>query len=283
MKTRLVSVAIVAVLIGVLGVPTAARDEGPPIFVEAQTWKCPTGGDLTLCAHLHAGGWLPLYQDVSGTVNMNVDLLLHHASGFANKILGTNFYKEINLVGDPNSTTPKLNLSLPYNSAGLAYDGWTPWDINRVAFQDTDGTTWLVRLKAGVRAVNGKPLSTAGPKDLLASAWIADTRYSNVTIPGVDAIALRQPKAGAWSLRVKIGSSQKGETRDLTMALDPDVHNGNFGQILYDVKNVENGFQTYPIPAAEPGFHKLMIRSSDEGRFGPTTIVGVLVIGYVVP
>lgn len=264
--------------------PATPRAEAPTMFVEAQSWNCPSGKDLMLCAHQHVGGWLPFYQIVSGLVEMDIDRMHHLACGYSDLIKGAAFEDRQIFKGDPLTTTPKLSETYPWNTANVA-DGWTGWDVNRTRFKDCDGTMWFARLKGGMIVDNGRADNgVTKPPELLSSAWHSDERgYSNVMIPGTSAQTLVTPKPGPWSLSIQVGSSRAGEVRDMVIALDPDVHNGNFGKIIFERLNVPKDVITYQIPAMPAGFHKLMIRSSDNGRFGPRTMVGVLVVGYNVP
>lgn len=293
MKRSLFALAVIAPLLGSAAqTPPACV---PSAFTEAQTWF----EDARGMSHSHIGGPLPFYREVSGTVTLPIALKYHHVFGYMRRLKVDAFLQiypttEYRAAGEHLMDFPVRNVTAPTDL--FPNDGWRMMTIEDET-TDTDGVTpnRLVRLRGSWKTKNGKPATTLTANDLEGMAWFSlpagatsPRGYSNARMA-----ARTVPIAcvsGTWPVLVTAASSIAGQTRNLRVALDPDLHKlptPDLGTTLLQVSGMVGRWQTVSIDTTKltVGDHKLMIVSDDKGMFQvpvPGTLSGVLVKGFTV-
>lgn len=255
--------------------------------VEAQSWWTPDSGEQE---HIHVGGNLPYYQELTGVVDIPITMKLHHAGGEMTGLEVSPFPKPtrdfVHFLGDATSNLIERTDVIECDTASTGFDGPDVLSF-QARFKMADGQVRLARIKGGVSFKNGNPSSNNGFTPLVGQAWFspsdADNRgYSNVTLP-YNSIPFT-PKKGIWTFKFSVGSSKSGQLRHGLVTVDPDIHAGIPGTIVFEQKNLDKDTNLVSIDTTKfsNGEHKLMLRCSDEGMFPGGTLEGVLVLPFTV-
>ncbi len=254
-------------------------------FVDAQSWWTTTpgkgGSDF---GHVHVGGCIPERETLTGTVPLDIRVVLHNNPG---KLLPVSVVVKTTAS---ETTIAKLavpsGFSCPVGTCVL----WLHYDLNTASFDrsglqeiryrafvdEPDGKRMIASLNYQVNVSNGKTASNVTrlpyPR---GKGWYTGAGYCEarmLTVPLPDA------PISSWSPRV--WSRWHGTTADLSVTghdirLDADFHAGIPGKILRQGAGEFEG--TVSTGALAPGTHKLSIRSDCADPRGSTNS-GVLVI-----
>ncbi len=254
-------------------------------FVDAQSWWTTTPGKTgSNFGHLHVGGCIPERETLTGTVPLDIRVVLHNNPG---KLLPISVVLKTTAT---ETTIAKLavptGFSCPVGTCAL----WLHYDLNTASFDrsglqeiryrafvdEPDGNRMIASLNYQTSVSNGKTVSNVTrlpyPR---GKGWYTGAGYCEarmLTVPLPDA------PISSWSPRV--WSRWHGTTTDLPVTghdirLDADFHAGIPGTILKKgAGEFEGTVSTGPLAA---GTHKLSVRSDCADPRGSTNS-GVLVI-----
>lgn len=262
------------------------------MIIDVQNWSTPDGAEEP--QHVHLGGDLPLYRQVSGAQAITYRYQLHEADGTITKL-----NQDGNGLRDP-STKPwppivssdgefvVLDKGYTINSA-FQQDGWRVFKPAAHFFDRNLGLHRFVRLEAEWDCRNGNGTPNLKRLDgMSGQAWVEEDPqvrgYSNVTL-ATGSIPLA-PVSGLWKPLIRFGSSIQGQLRHGFVSIDPSFHADPPypGIVVFDKRNLEKRFLPVPIDTTQlpNGPHKLFMKASDEGMFPGFTLEGVLVVAFEV-
>ena len=273
---------------------TCAGYPEPRVFLEAQTWWIATPGKTgTTFGHMHVGACLPTEQTVSGTIGIDVRIILHDNPGqfdYWNPVLVSDA-EELSLphVTDLHGLTCAVGTCTGWSHANvdtrqLSYDGRQELRIR--AYTNTpDGNIMHSSINALIVLENGNPTNALDRRAYQrGKGWYTGSGYCEASflshVPSV-------PVSGTWTVSVKI--ENHGAADDLavthhTIRLDPDFH----ADPPVPGKVIRDGAGELPATsisidttALADGSHKLHMRADCDDPRGSTNS-GVLVIPFMV-
>ncbi|MEE9395935.1 MAG: hypothetical protein V3V31_02870 [Methylococcales bacterium] len=243
------------------------------IPVEMQAWWAPDYG------HVHAGLRLPLGQTVSGTLDVNVRVVLHNNPGKLVRVKisaesDTTFEKRLNLscpYDGKNNTVCAFNVPLSLDTNKMK-DGWRELRV-RAYVKTPEGLSFFNSSGIPVNVQNGKRDSNysrfCDNTSLIGRNWYEGFDYTNAIIECVPL----EPVSGQHTFRVR---AQKASGH-LNVALDkthfiPAVgpyhaQQHSSGQILFDRDGNFQSWQRINIDTTKlaDGWHSLAVTSTNPG------------------
>lgn len=206
----------------------------------------------------------PLLQTVSGIVEFDVRLMLHNNPGrlyrleigpFVNAFpfptMGMNF--TCSATGE--SPTCETWVKYRLDTTKAANDGLTTLRVKpRVVL--SDGNVMLTSGDWPMILENGKPDNGRRDYDLVSRGWYTDWGYANpvVTNPEI----LLRPWRGTETLCVNNGAPSGLSITHTRVALDPNIHAGIRGTVLFERSSSFKGCFTIDTTRFADGTHTLM-------------------------
>lgn len=265
------------------------------VFVEAQTWWLRTPGKTgTDFGHVHLGACLPSEQVVSGTVGLDIRVIMHESHGAK--------FDRIEPVAktDAQETTLGSYTSL----RGLTTDtgtvtGWQRIDIDTTRY-GLDGRNEL-RLRAWARTPDGNLMHVSlnslwdirngkavNPIDRLPfqrfKGWYSDpVGYCE---PRITSKVVPAPVSGIWSVNVAwVNHADSLPITRRNASLDADAHAGIPGTVLVDAAGPGSATLSIDTTKLSNGPHRLALRADCDvasGTHAGSTNSGVGVVVFIV-
>ena len=277
-----------------LASPTIARADTTPqgypcVFTEGQAWWTTTPGESgTNFGHVHAGACMPFKQQVSGVLQLDVQIMMHNNPGkfqYLNPVLKTDS-QELSL---PHNTTLAgmtcptgtcmATVRLSIDTTLSNYDGLQEIRI-RSYVKEPDGNIMHVSINTIVNIQNGKAYNDLDRRRYeRGKGWYTNAGYCEGSILS----DLPVSPVPYWSPTVQV--LNHGTTSDLPVSrysviLDADFHNNIPGTVL---KSGDGELLPTQIvmPTLASGTHKLLVRAECEDPRGSTNS-GMLVVRFAV-
>lgn len=300
------------------GAPDPLTCTGYPesrVFLEVQSWwKEPSIADQM---HLHAGTCFPLAQTISGTLHLDIRLMLHKNVGTL-KALSVDFYQG---GDDPNNyfnigpytcTDPSglctywVSVDLDSNDAA---DGWHEIRLKPRAFFpppfDTDpGATQITSTGWPIRIDNGSHVNTGNRSECQNTTpgaecqvqfrgWYEHRGYANVAPWSArDIIPIPTVSGSTWSIVWRIYNNLgNGEDKQLTTAdcyIDPNFHDPTITNVPFWSYTFPAGAKVkktaiaLPLTGLANGLHRevCMVHSNLPSDPTPGELTGVGVVQF---
>ena len=247
----------------------------PRVFLESQSWWTLPGRDPDgESEHIHLATCFPHAASVSGVVEFDVRVMLHHIKGTLNLVraaIGSDVVTKLPLSVRCATADCTYWYKLKVDTAAWPYDGRQELRLTANVERD-DGNRQYQSTGWQVYFANGKPVSHYRSSDLvIARGWYDQGYgYANATF---EAPFLTGPVSGIWRPRLSFTKSRH------FVSIDAGFHAGNPGTIV----SQGSGSEIQPeidTTKLTDGWHRLFIRADDVQAEGVNS--GVLAIMFEV-
>lgn len=289
MRRTLALLAAVA-LAAAFTFPTVAA--GPCVFMEAQGWWKGTtgiGANEPFGSHVHVGTCFPWGVPVSGTVELDVRILLHDNPGQLYRIRPQIWYDGGNVVLNEvyyRTTFPtgdgEVWQHISLDTTRVPFDGLQELRLFTEVRQP-DGKVQYVSTGWALDIRNGKPVNhykpdAQAPRFTEGRGWYTGANYTNSRFEDP---AFQTPVSGLWTPDLKMTAGSGGvSVTSHAVYIDPDFHNGSSGITVKSGLGKWDGDVAIDTTTLTNGPHKLVLRA--DAAISTGTNSGLLVIPFVV-
>lgn len=264
----------------------------PRVFLGAQSWWSDSRNPFP-GAHIHLDTCFPLNQTISGTVDFDVRLILHHDPGEvewlriqAFKNTPNQYYRDGFPLRCPVDQTCEYWFHVQFDTSQAVRDGWTEFRMTFNIGSTPEGPNAgnrqfeTTRWHAFIRNGKSEACSSGGcdPSRTGAAGWYTGSDYSNVRFMRHRDAALRfmtQPQSGVVELQAR------GEKDVFEVAVDAANHGHDPGTVLFNGSG-NDVWRTIVLDTTgfADGPHKLFLRTDDHVSSGTSS--GVFVLPFTV-
>jgi hypothetical protein len=269
--------------------------EGYPeqrVFLEAQGWwtRTPTrtGTDF---GHVHVGTCFPWAQRLTGTVHLDVRVMLHENPGVLRQVRIQIFKAAPDTFSEQQLTCPQETCTwwfrMAVDTSKATKDGCQEFRI-QAHVDEPDGNRTLATNGWRAFLANGKLLDPycdfRGFDFVEGRGWYGDFGgeefgYENGRLEDPLPVA---PVFGTWAPHVKMGPGAGGiPTTYHSVHVDPDFHHGDRGIVLEEGPGKFDDELPIDTRLLGDGAHRLVLRTDADTNTG-STLSGLLVIPFTV-
>ncbi len=259
----------------------------PRQFFETQAWWEPVP-NLEGQGHVHLGMCWPHAQTVSGTLKLDLRVLLHDNRGTLTRVKvqddysnDFNFFESTKLDSSQGELTAWRSISIDTTKIN---DGMRQLRIYAY-FSHEGGNEQIARAHYMVDVENGKTDYAAKYSEYGGSGWYleeedgTDWGYQRATLDRSSFLAIGQCVSGTWQPRVKLAWSSPSASEHMVL-VDPNIHAGSLGKVIRQGSGGYDGTVSIDTRTLTNGTHKLFVQSGR--RVGVEENGGVFVYPFTV-
>jgi len=246
----------------------------PRVFLETQAWWTPTPGTTGKndFGHLHLGTCFPYKQTLTGKVDFDIRVTMHHNPGkaFLLRVMNESsvFYSATINDTCPNDGDCVFWHHVTADTTKSSHDGRNEFRFS-VKLNEPDGRVqfessgWQAYLK------NGKTVSNYRSSDVtIARGWYTGAEYDNAQLNSDIPLA---PVKGTWSPSVQMAAGAGGiPVTHYSVNVDPDFHMmpPDPGWVIRDAAGSFKGTVSIDTTRLANGPHRLFLRADADCKNG---------------